>query len=35
MKALVYTSPNEVTFRDEPEPHPAAAAAAKILLRPR
>jgi alcohol dehydrogenase len=24
MKALVYTSPNEVTYRDEPEPRPAA-----------
>ena len=24
MKALVYTNPNEVTYRDEPEPHPAA-----------
>ena len=24
MKALVYTSPNEVTYRDEPEPAPAA-----------
>ena len=24
MKALVYTRPNEVTYRDEPEPRPAA-----------
>ena len=24
MKALVYTRPNEVTYRDEPDPHPAA-----------
>src|SRR5262245_26471860 len=24
MKALVYTAPNEVTYRDEPEPSPAA-----------
>jgi alcohol dehydrogenase len=24
MKALVYTNPNEVTYRDEPDPHPAA-----------
>jgi alcohol dehydrogenase len=24
MKALVYTNPNEVTYRDEPEPRPAA-----------
>ena len=24
MKALVYTRPNEVTYRDEPDPHPGA-----------
>ena len=24
MKALVYTRPNELTYRDEPDPHPAA-----------
>ena len=29
MKALVYTSPNEVTFRDEPEP---SAAPGEVML---
>ena len=30
MKALVYTHPNEVTYRDEPEPRPAAG---EVLIR--
>jgi alcohol dehydrogenase len=30
MKALVYTAPNEMTFRDEPEPAPAAG---EVVLR--
>ena len=30
MKALVYTKPNEVTYRDEPDPHPAPG---EVLIR--
>ena len=33
MKALVYTDTLEVTYRDEPEPDPAAGAKCKIVKR--